>query len=149
MSIDAGNDVASSMLHMTAGLNRLQAGGSLTRTRVSPSGELLGTVLSIGDAQVDVRARGDVFLESAFFFPEAVAGRSRRYNFVSDAGHRFERGVDPANNVDGIERATQLILDICGGQAGPLNDVVARLPARRRFWESQLNRRKLNPFFAG
>jgi phenylalanyl-tRNA synthetase beta chain len=72
----------------------------------------------------------NVFLESAFFHPAAVAGRSRRYNFASDAGHRFERGVDFNNNVDGIERATRLILDICGGEPGPTEDLVARLPSR-------------------
>src|SRR4029077_9855962 len=56
----------------------------------------------------------NLFLESAFFFPEAIAGRARRFNFTSDASHRFERGVDFENNAPGIERATQLILEICG-----------------------------------
>jgi phenylalanyl-tRNA synthetase beta chain len=73
----------------------------------------------------------NVFLESAFFHPDAIAGRARRYNFSSDASHRFERGVDFANNVDGIERATRLILDICGGEPGPTVDNVARLPKRK------------------
>jgi phenylalanyl-tRNA synthetase beta chain len=73
----------------------------------------------------------NLFLESAFFFPEAVAGRARRYNFTSDAAHRFERGVDFANNVAGIERATRLILEICGGEPGPTVDLVRRLPKRK------------------
>jgi phenylalanyl-tRNA synthetase beta chain len=73
----------------------------------------------------------NLFLESAFFFPDAVAGRARRYNFASDASHRFERGVDFDNNVAGIERATQLILEICGGEPGPTVDLVKRLPRRR------------------
>ncbi len=73
----------------------------------------------------------NVFLESAFFFPEAIAGRARRYNFASDASHRFERGVDFDNNVAGIERATALILEICGGEPGPTADLVARLPQRK------------------
>jgi phenylalanyl-tRNA synthetase beta chain len=73
----------------------------------------------------------NVFLESAFFYPTAIAGRSRRFNFSSDASHRFERGVDFDNNVAGIERATQLILEICGGEAGPTEDHVARLPVRK------------------
>jgi phenylalanyl-tRNA synthetase beta chain len=73
----------------------------------------------------------DIFLESAFFFPEAIAGRARRYNFASDASHRFERGVDFQNNVAGIERATRLILDICGGEPGPVVDLIARLPQRK------------------
>ena len=71
-----------------------------------------------------------IFLESAFFYPNAIAGRARRYNFTSDASHRFERGVDFNNNVTGIERATQLILDICGGEPGPVVDTIARLPVR-------------------
>jgi phenylalanyl-tRNA synthetase beta chain len=71
-----------------------------------------------------------VFLESAFFYPEAIAGRARRYNFTSDASHRFERGVDFTNEVEGIERATALILEICGGEPGPTVDTVARLPER-------------------
>ncbi|HEX7055448.1 MAG TPA: phenylalanine--tRNA ligase subunit beta [Burkholderiales bacterium] len=72
-----------------------------------------------------------VLLESAFFFPDAIAGRARRYGFSSDASHRFERGVDFANNVEGIERATRLVLDICGGEPGPTEDLVARLPERK------------------
>jgi phenylalanyl-tRNA synthetase beta chain len=73
----------------------------------------------------------NIFLESAFFHPDAIAGRARRFNFTSDAAHRFERGVDFDNNVQGIERATQLILEICGGEPGPTVDLVKRLPRRR------------------
>ena len=83
-----------------------------------------------GDSTKADPATRNVFLESAFFYPEAIAGRARRYNFSSDASHRFERGVDFGNNVAGIERATQLILDICGGEPGPTDDVIARLPQR-------------------
>jgi phenylalanyl-tRNA synthetase beta chain len=72
-----------------------------------------------------------VFLESAFFYPQMIAGRARRYNFASDAAHRFERGVDFNNNVAGVERATRLIMDICGGEPGPVEDTVARLPERQ------------------
>lgn len=71
------------------------------------------------------------FLEAAFFFPDAIAGRARRLNFGSDASHRFERGVDFDNNIAGIERATRLILEICGGEPGPVQDVIAALPERR------------------
>ncbi|HEX4985668.1 MAG TPA: phenylalanine--tRNA ligase subunit beta [Burkholderiales bacterium] len=78
-------------------------------------------------ADLDTR---NVFLEAAFFFPDAIAGRARRYNFASDASHRFERGVDFDNNVTGIERATELILQICGGEPGPVADLVAGLPQR-------------------
>ncbi len=72
----------------------------------------------------------NVLLESAFFEPAAIAGRSRHFNFTSDASHRFERGVDFNNNIDGIERATRLILQICGGSAGPVDDQIVRLPTR-------------------
>lgn len=78
-------------------------------------------------ADLDTR---NVFVEAAFFFPEAIAGRARRYNFTSDASHRFERGVDFENNIEGIERATALVLQICGGEPGPVVDTVAKLPQR-------------------
>ncbi len=73
----------------------------------------------------------NVYVEAAFWWPDAVAGRSRRYNFSTDAGHRFERGVDPAATVQHVERITRLIQDICGGEAGPMDDQTAQLPERR------------------
>ncbi len=72
----------------------------------------------------------EMFLESAYFAPKAIAGRARRYGFVSDASHRFERGVDFGGTRRALERATQLILEICGGQAGPLCEAEATLPHR-------------------
>lgn len=74
----------------------------------------------------------ELFLESAFFAPDAIAGRARAYGFSSDASYRFERGVDFALAGQAIERATRLILDICGGEAGPVVEAVAadKLPAR-------------------
>jgi phenylalanyl-tRNA synthetase beta chain len=72
----------------------------------------------------------NVYVEAAFWWPKAVAGRSRRFNFATDAGHRFERGVDPAQTVEHIERITRLILDICGGTAGPMDDQQVNLPPR-------------------
>ena len=89
----------------------------------------LGGIMGGETTKADESTR-NVFLESAFFWPDAIMGRSRKYGFTSDAGHRFERGVDFANNVDGIERATRLILDICGGEPGPTEDHVAKLPTR-------------------
>jgi phenylalanyl-tRNA synthetase beta chain len=83
-----------------------------------------------GDASAVSDDTTSVYVEAAFWWPTAVAGRSRRFNFSTDAGHRFERGVDAETIPQHVERITQLILEICGGQAGPLNDVVARLPAR-------------------
>jgi phenylalanyl-tRNA synthetase beta chain len=62
-----------------------------------------------GDATAVSDDTRNVYVEAAFWWPEAVAGRSRRFNFSTDAGHRFERGVDPALTVEHIERITQLI----------------------------------------
>ena len=72
----------------------------------------------------------DVFLESAFFSPEAIAGRARKLTLNSDASFRYERGVDYALQRDAIERASALILSICGGQAGPLGEAVSTLPVK-------------------
>ncbi len=83
-----------------------------------------------GDATAVSDATKHVYVEAAFWWPQAIAGRSRRYNFATDAGHRFERGVDPALTVEHIERITQLIIDICGGEAGPMDDQQVRLPQR-------------------
>jgi len=65
----------------------------------------------------------DILFEAAFFPPAAIAGRGRRYGLVTDAGQRFERGVDPAHQERAVERATQLLLEIAGGKAGPLHVV--------------------------
>jgi phenylalanyl-tRNA synthetase beta chain len=74
----------------------------------------------------------DIFLESAFFAPLAIASRARSYGLHTDSSHRFERGVDFAGQVEAIERATALILEICGGEPGPVTLEVAgeHLPAR-------------------
>lgn len=76
-------------------------------------------------------ASTEVFLESAFFAPTAIAGRARRYSFVSDASHRFERGVDFGGTRRALERATGLVLEVCGGQAGPVSEGLAKLPERK------------------
>lgn len=74
-----------------------------------------------------------VFLECAFFTPQAVAGRARRYGLQTDSSYRFERGVDPGLQYRALERATRLLLDICGGQAGPVIEHLAEasMPHRR------------------
>ncbi len=73
----------------------------------------------------------DVFLESAFFAPSVIIGKSRRLGFVSDSSYRFERGVDFAATRIALDRATQLLLDICGGEAGAVSEVLGELPARK------------------
>ncbi len=65
-----------------------------------------------------------IFLESAWFRPQTIAGRARELGMHTDASHRYERGVDPELAVVAIERASQLLLTIAGGQAGPVTEVV-------------------------
>ena len=73
----------------------------------------------------------DILLESAFFSPDVIAGKPRRLGFSSDAAYRFERGVDYAGTRRALERATALVLEICGGAAGPVAEASASLPARK------------------
>jgi len=81
----------------------------------------------------------DLFLECAFFAPEAIAGVARRYNMHTDSAHRFERGVEPGLQEPAIERATTLLLEICGGEAGP---VLKRTSLRQRFERTPVTLRK-------
>ncbi len=76
----------------------------------------------------------NIYLEAAFWWPAAIQGRARRYNFSTDAAHRFERGVDYATIVEHIERLTELIVEICGGKdtlIGPVDDQIVNLPVRK------------------
>lgn len=72
----------------------------------------------------------NIYLEAAFWWPDSIRGRARKYNFSTDAAHRFERGVDFSTTVEHIERITRLILDICGGNAGPVDDQTLDVPKR-------------------
>ncbi|HEU4851087.1 MAG TPA: phenylalanine--tRNA ligase subunit beta [Telluria sp.] len=75
----------------------------------------------------------DIYLEAAFWWPDAIQGRARKYNFSTDAAHRFERGVDYATTVEHIERITALIVEICGTpetRVGPVDDQVVNIPVR-------------------
>jgi len=83
-----------------------------------------------GDATAVSDDTRNIYIEAAFWWPAAVAGRSRRYNFSTDAGHRFERGVDPQGTVEHIEHITALVQSVCGGDAGPIDDQQPALPAR-------------------
>ncbi len=87
-----------------------------------------------GDATAVSDDTKNIYIEAAFWWPTAIAGRSRRYNFSTDAGHRFERGVDPQLTVEHIERITQLVLDICGTpetKVGPIDDQILNIPQAR------------------
>jgi phenylalanyl-tRNA synthetase beta chain len=87
-----------------------------------------------GDSTAVTLDTTDIYLEAAFWWPNAIQGRARRYNFSTDAAHRFERGVDYATTVEHIERITALIVDICGTpetKVGPVDDQIANLPERK------------------
>jgi len=85
-----------------------------------------------GDATAVSDDTKNIYIEAAFWFPKAVAGRSRHFNFSTDAGHRFERGVDPQFTTEHIERITQLVLEICGTaetQVAVMDDQQPNMPA--------------------
>lgn len=86
-----------------------------------------------GKASAVNESTRDIFLESAFFNPLSVAGRARAYGLHTDSSHRFERGVDYKLQRDAIERATELLLSIVGGDAGPVIEVTnEHLPQERQ-----------------
>ena len=91
---------------------------------------MAGIMGALGSSVTD--STQHLFLESAFFSAQALAGRARQFGLHTDAAHRFERGVDFALQHEAIERATGLVLDICGGAPGPVIEAVAEdaLPHR-------------------
>ncbi len=88
-----------------------------------------------GGSRTGVQANSaDIVLEAAYFAPSAIKNRAREYGLATDASHRFERGVDFEITAIAMERATAYLLDICGGKAGPLNEVFNKefLPSRNK-----------------
>lgn len=92
---------------------------------IALAGIMGGATTAVSDATTDI------FLECAYFSPAAIVGRARRLGFSTDSSYRFERGVDFANTLRALERASGLILEICGGDAGPLTEVQNVLPERK------------------
>ncbi|MCU0765560.1 MAG: phenylalanine--tRNA ligase subunit beta, partial [Burkholderiaceae bacterium] len=87
-----------------------------------------------GEATAVTLETTSVYVEAAFWWPQSIQGRARRFNFSTDAAHRFERGVDYSTTVEHIEYITRLLLDICATPAtrvGPVDDQVLALPERR------------------
>ena len=70
----------------------------------------------------------DIYVEAAFWWPAAIQGRARALNFSTDAGYRFERGVDPESAVKHLNYLVALLTQICGGQVGPLDDQTLAIP---------------------
>ena len=108
--------------------------------------ELRADTLIIADAEKVVAMAGimggeysgvaddtrDILLESAFFAPTAIIGKARSYAMHTDASHRFERGVDPQLQKKAIERATRLLLDIAGGEPGPVVEAASEVHIEQR-----------------
>ena len=103
--------------------------------------EQLGIITSAGTAESLAGIMGgastavsldttSIYVEAAFWWPQAIAGRARKLKLNSEASHRFERGVDFENIPEHLDLITQLILDICGGQAGPIDDQQLAVPTR-------------------
>ena len=74
----------------------------------------------------------NIYVEAAFWWPQAIAGRARKLKISSEASHRFERGVDFEQIPEHLDLITGLILDICGGQAGPIDDQHVNMPKRQQ-----------------
>ncbi len=92
---------------------------------VALAGIMGGNHCAVGDGTQNV------YVEAAYWLPSAIQGRARRFNFSTDAAHRFERGVDPQNTVNCLDYLSALILEVCGGQAGPVDDQILNLPDRK------------------
>ncbi len=84
----------------------------------------LAGIMGGSDSAVSDDTR-DIFLECAFFAPQSIAGKARRFGLHTDSSHRFERGVDFTLQARAIERATQLIVEIAGGSVGPITEVTS------------------------
>ena len=91
---------------------------------IALAGIMGGEPTSVSDATTAI------FLESAFFTPDVIAGKARRLGLSTDSSFRFERGVDFGNSKNALERATGLILSLCGGKAGAITEATSQLPAR-------------------
>lgn len=97
------------------------------QTPLAMAGIMGGLASSVTDTTTDI------FLESAFFAPDEMMGKARPYGLHTDSSHRFERGVDFEMPLQAIQRASQLLIEIVGGQAGPISqvDAEADLPVRQ------------------
>jgi phenylalanyl-tRNA synthetase beta chain len=87
-----------------------------------------------GDATAVNDDTQHIYMEAAFWWPDSIRGRARKYNFATDAAHRFERGVDASTTVEHLEYMTRLVLDICGTaqtSIGPVDDQITALPERK------------------
>ena len=103
----------------------ITAGEAEGKTAVESLAGIMG-----GEASAVTLDTQNIFIEAAFWWPDSIAGRARKFKFSSEASHRFERGVDFQDVTEHLEYITRLVLDICGGQAGPIEDQIIKLPQR-------------------
>ena len=89
---------------------------------------LAGIMGGVGTSVSDITT--NIFLESAFFTPDTIAGKARRLGLSTDSSYRFERGVDYGNTLQALERASTLVLEICSGSAGAVTQVLGAMPTR-------------------
>ncbi|NEN76558.1 phenylalanine--tRNA ligase subunit beta [Pelistega sp. NLN82] len=103
-----------------------------TDVGVVAAGDIVESMAGImgGDETAVSLDTQDIYVEAAFWYPEAIAGRARRFKLTSEASHRFERGVDFQQIPEHIEYITRLIQTICGGRVGPIQDEIVQLPTR-------------------
>ncbi|MDZ7736147.1 MAG: phenylalanine--tRNA ligase beta subunit-related protein [Gammaproteobacteria bacterium] len=85
----------------------------------------LAGIMGGADSAVSVDST-DIYLECAWFAPEVISGRGRRLGIQTDASYRFERGVDPRGQHRAMQRATALLLEIAGGEPGPVDETSSR-----------------------
>lgn len=91
--------------------------------------ESLAGIMGGDETAVSLETK-NIYLEAAFWWPDSIAGRARALKVPSEAAHRYERGVDYENIVEDIERLSDLIMQVCGGQAGPVDDLIVNIPER-------------------
>lgn len=94
------------------------------------SGALALAGIMGGESSAVTTGTADIFLESAYFNPDIIAGKARRLGLSTDSSYRFERGVDFSATRAALERASMLILEICGGIAGEITEITGELPQR-------------------
>ncbi len=106
--------------------------GSDTLVIADGNGPLAMAGVMGGEGSSVTEETRDIFLECAFFTPEAIVGRARRHGLHTDSSQRFERGVDFMLQVSAMERATRLLLSVVGGEAGPVSQITdkSNLPKR-------------------
>ncbi len=141
-TIEVRESIEKEAIHLLDGQEIILNSGSLVIADQTGPIALAGVMGGLDSSVTDQTA--NIFLESAFFDPICLSGVARKYRMHTDASMRFERGVDPLMQLRAVERATSLVLDICGGAAGPVTCVSSKTNAYQapiiNFSPSSVNR---------